>query len=79
MKGQISKQIGYRCRLSFNRSWGTPFKPNVNIKNNFSTFAEINYIAPKLKNWHFTASVASDSGELYGDNVGVQLKVRKRF
>lgn len=79
VKGQISKRIGYRCRFSFNRSWGTPFKPNVNIKNNFSTFAEINYIAPKLKDWHFTASVAGDSGELYGDNVGVQLKVRKRF
>lgn len=47
------------------------------ILENFSTFAEFKYIPNKWKGWSFTASAAFDIGDIYGDNLGLQLKVLK--
>ena len=33
----------------------------------------------KDSSWRFNASIAFDTGEIYGDNLGCQLKVRKIF
>ena len=77
--GDISNEWTYRAKLSFNRTWGTPFKPIPEILENFSTFAEFKYIPNKWKGWSFTASAAFDIGDIYGDNLGLQLKVHKKF
>ncbi len=76
-KGEIAPQVDYRAKFSFNRSWGTPFEPTAQILENFSGFAEVIYKPNKLKGWRFTGSLAFDTGDLYGDNFGFQLKIRK--
>lgn len=77
--GDILNDLSYRAKLSFNRTWGTPFKPIPEILENFSTFAECTYCPEKLKGWNFTISGAFDTGNIYGDNLGMQLKIRKFF
>lgn len=77
--GDISSEWTYRAKLSFNRTWGTPFKPIPEILENFSTFAEFRYVPRQLQGWSFCSSAAFDTGGIYGDNVGFQLKVHKTF
>ena len=77
--GDISAEWTYLAKLSYNKTWGTPFKPIPDILENFSTFASVFYSPRKWKGWQFNASVAFDIGEIYGDNLGCQLKVRKKF
>ena len=76
--GDISSEWTYLAKLSYNKTWGTPFKPIPDILEN-STFASIIYTPRKWKGWKFNASIAFDTGEIYGDNLGCQLKVRKIF
>ena len=75
--GDISNEWTYLAKLSYNKTWGTPFKPIPNILENFSTFASVFYTPHKWKGWRFNASIAFDIGEIYGDNLGCQLKVQK--
>ena len=77
--GDITKEWTYRAKLSFNRTWGTPFKPTPEILENFSTFAEFKYVPNKWQGWSFTGSAAFDIGDIYGDNLGFQLKIHKSF
>lgn len=77
--GNISSNWTYRAKLSFNRTWGTPFKPTIEVLENFSTFAEFKYVPSKWQGWSFTASAAFDMGDIYGDNLGFQFKVHKKF
>ena len=78
-KGDIAKEWSYRAKLSFNRTWGTPFIPSAEILENFSTFVEFKYLPNRWKGWSVVASGAFDIGGIYGDNLGFQLKIRKRF
>lgn len=78
-KGDIARQWSYRAKISFNRSWGTPFYPTLNIYENFSSFFEVKYQPLKLEGWSMKASFAFDTGSLYGDNLGFQLKIRRDF
>lgn len=77
--GDIAPEWTYRAKLSFNRTWGTPFKPTIEVLENFSTFAEFKYVPSKWQGWSFTASAAFDMGDIYGDNLGFQFKVHKKF
>lgn len=77
--GDITPEWTYRAKLSFNRTWGTPFKPTIEVLENFSTFAEFKYVPSKWQGWSFTASAAFDMGDIYGDNLGFQFKVHKKF
>ena len=78
-RGDISREWNYRAKLTFNRTWGTPFKPTVDVLDNFSTFAEVRYFPSRWTGWSLRASAAFDIGNIYGDNLGFQLKVRKDF
>lgn len=77
--GCISRDLSYRAKVSFNKTWGTPFKPTLDILENFSTFAEFKYLPHRLSGWSFAASLAFDTGDIYGDNFGFQMKIRKSF
>lgn len=77
--GNISSDWTYRAKLSLNRTWGTPYKPIPEVLENFSTFAEFKYVPSKWQGWSFTASAAFDMGDIYGDNLGFQFKVHKKF
>lgn len=77
--GDITPEWAYRAKLSLNRTWGTPYKPIPEVLENFSTFAEFKYVPSKWQGWSFTASAAFDMGDIYGDNLGFQFKVHKKF
>ena len=77
--GVISEEWKYIAKLSYNKTFGTPNRPIPQILENFSTFASFYYIPRKWKGWSYNASLALDMGDLYGDNVGFQLKAHKTF
>lgn len=77
--GVISEEWKYIVKLSYNKTFGTPNRPIPQILENFSTFASFYYIPRKWKGWSYNASLALDMGDLYGDNVGFQLKAHKTF
>lgn len=79
IKGDITGQWSYRLLMTFSRSWGTYFKPSIDVAENFSLLAEVHYAPEKLRGWTFAASFGADTGDLYGDNAGLQVRVKKEF
>lgn len=77
--GEISDEWEYMAKLTMNRTWGTHGAPTLDILENFSAYAASQYRPAKLKTWAFHASLGLDTGDIYGDNFGFQLKVRKTF
>lgn len=77
--GEISDEWEYMAKLTMNRTWGTHGAPTLDILENFSAYAVFQYRPAKLKTWAFHASLGLDTGDIYGDNFGFQLKVRKTF
>ena len=77
--GDLAPEWRYVAKLTFSQTWGTPYKPTVDILENFSAYASFCYQPERLKGWRFDASVALDMGQIYGDNFGGELKVRKTF
>ncbi|MCD8030152.1 MAG: capsule assembly Wzi family protein [Bacteroides sp.] len=77
--GDISREWRYTAKLTYNQTWGTHNRPLPAIRENFSTFVGVGYTPEKLKTWDFLVSGALDMGEIYGDNLGMQVKVKKTF
>lgn len=77
--GNIANELSYRAKISYNQTWGTPFRPIAYIKENFSAFGEIIFTPQKMPKWRFALSSAFDTGLIYGDNLGLQLKIKKIF
>lgn len=76
--GKVREGWRYVAKLSFNRTWGTPFRPTPSILENFSIFAAAYYTPTKrLPGWSFKAGLALDMGDIYGNNVGLQLNIHK--
>lgn len=76
--GDIARNWSYKVKMSYNRTWGTPFFPSPYILENFSTFVSV-YHNPPLRNWTLKASLAFDTGDIYGDNLGCLIQIRKVF
>ncbi len=77
--GSLAPRWDYRVKLTTSRTWGTPFNPTLDILNNWSGFFEAGYSPSFFQGVQMTASMAFDSGKIYGDNVGWQFKIRKQF
>lgn len=77
--GEISDEWSYMAKLTHNRTWGTHGAPTLDILENFSAYAAFQYVPAKLKTWAFHASLGLDTGDIYGDNFGFQMRVRKTF
>lgn len=77
--GCITDEFDYRVLMTFSRSWGTVFRPSIDVMENFSLLAEVRYKPTKLQGWSFAASVGADISDIYGDNGGLQLCVKKEF
>ena len=77
IEGQPFRSIGYRVLLTKSNNWGSYDLPFLQIKENLSGLFELSYTPAKLKGWSATASFAFDNGDLYSDNSGAMLTVRK--
>jgi hypothetical protein len=63
--------------FTYSNNWGTYAKPFVDIKKNVSALVEFTFFPTKKKNWSVGASFAFDKGELYGDNFGAMLTLKR--
>lgn len=79
VEGSLSPRWDYRVKLTTNRTWGTPFLPTLDVLSDWSGLFEAHYSPSFIKDCKVTASVAFDKGDIYGDNLGWQLKIRKHF
>ncbi|MDR0961004.1 MAG: capsule assembly Wzi family protein [Mediterranea sp.] len=79
VSGDISCDWSYTAKLSYNKTFGTHYAPLIKPIENFSTFVAVLYAPHRLEGWTFHVSAALDTGEIYGDNVGFQLKIKKTF
>ena len=77
--GGFSREWDYVAKLTYNRTWGSLEKPTLDILENFSAYLSLRYVPAKLKTWRFQASLGLDTGEIYGDNFGFQMKIHKTF
>ena len=77
IEGQPLKSLGYRMLLTKSNNWGSYEHPFTDIKGNLSGLFELTYSPSWVKDWSATASFAFDNGELYNDNTGVMLTIRK--
>ena len=79
-RGDFARHWSYRAKMTFSRTWGTPFRPTLDILDNFSGFVEFEYRpVKKLEGWSLRTSAAFDTGSIYGDNLGFQIKIKKTF
>lgn len=77
IEGEPFEQLQYRLLLTKSNNWGTYFTPFLDIKENLAGLVELTYNPVWLKGWSATASFAFDDGDLYGNNNGAMLSIRK--
>ncbi len=73
--GSPLKNLDYRLKVTYQAGWGTYSYPYTHRKNNFSGMLEATYHF--RHDWLARAAIAFDKGEIMGNNVGLQLTVRK--
>lgn len=78
ISAQISKTVSTRVRTTYSQGWGTYFVPFDNPTDDYMSLIELNYSPLKLKRWNFTIAGALDRGNLYGNNSGLNFKIRYR-
>ncbi len=78
-QGDIASEWSYVAKMTYNRTWGTYTSPTLDVLENFSAYASFSYMPRWGEGWLYQASVGLDMGEIYGDNVGFQLKIHKSF
>lgn len=77
IEGQPHEEWAYRVIGSYTRHWGTFSDPLVDIEGIASTMLEIAYKPTILQGWQFIGTIASDNGNLIGNNVGGMISIRK--
>ena len=77
IEGKPTQTVGYRLLLTKSNNWGTYKHPFTDIKENVSGLVELSYTPAKFKGWSATASFAFDKGDLYSNNTGGMLTIRK--
>ena len=79
LHGSIAPRWGYRLKCTVSRTWGTPLAPILEPLDNVSGFLEAQYEPAFWEGLRIVSSLSFDSGDIYGDSFGWQLKVRKNF
>jgi hypothetical protein len=77
IKGNISQNLSYRLISSYIEDYGSHGKPHLKKKQGFSNLLECNYVYPKWKGWTFTVQLAADAGNMYANNLGYLLQIKK--
>lgn len=75
--GNPFEQLGYRALLTKSHNWGTYNSPYTALKGNLSALFELSYEPRWAEGFAASLSFAFDNGELYGNNRGVMLGIKK--
>lgn len=76
-EGNPLSSLSYRLLLTKSNNWGSYRVPFTDIKENLSGLIELTYTPSWATGWEAAASFAFDNGELYGNNNGAMLSIRK--
>ena len=77
IEGGLLPWLDYRILLTHSNNWGTYGKPFKDIKNNTSGLVEFTFTPNIPGNWSITTSFAFDKGNLYGNNYGGLLTIKR--
>ena len=78
LSGTPLEGLHYRLLATWQHGFGTYKHPFTDPQNNVSLLAEASYVFPahsKLSGWSLRGAVATDHGELLGNNSGIQLTI----
>jgi hypothetical protein len=75
--GVINNSINTEIKVSNSKNVGTYIAPLLKVKNQFSGLISLNYAPSFLEKSVIKLSIAIDSGELYKDNFGFYLGLKK--
>lgn len=76
--GYLSEKLEYRSLVSYSRNYGMHHLPFEPPRDQYSILLELNYPLP----WYdikANITMAADIGDMYGDNYGVMLSLRRQF
>jgi len=78
VEGTLLTWLDYRMLLTHSNNWGTYGKPFKDIKNCTSGLVELTF-KPQIPGglWYITTSFAFDKGDLYGNNFGGMLSIKR--
>lgn len=76
--GYIAREWRYKLLASYRTSWGSLNLPLADTEHDFSGLIECHYTPAKLPGWDFSLALTGDLGELYGNNWGVSIGIKKR-
>ncbi len=77
IEGSLLSWLDYRILLTHSNNWGTYSKPFKDIKKDTSGLFELTFKPNIPGNWTISTSFAFDKGELYGNNYGGLLTIRR--
>ena len=82
LAGDPMENLHYRVLCTIQKGLGTYDAPFLDPQNNVSMLAEAAYRFPAatpLEGWSVKGALGFDSGELLGDNFGVQVTIARNF
>lgn len=77
ISGEPLSELSYRILFTKSHNWGTYVTPYTSIKGNISTLFELTYAPRWAKGFKLNTAFAIDDGELYGNNRGFMLGIKK--
>lgn len=77
IEGEPLNWLGYRVLVTRSNNWGTYEYPFKYIKQDTSGLFELTFRPKVMKNWSITASFAFDNGDLYGNNYGGMISIKR--
>mgnify|MGYP003294989674 CR=1 FL=1 len=78
VEGDLLTWLDYRLLITHSNNWGTYKSPFKDIKNNTSGLVELTF-KPMIPGgqWSITTSFAFDNGDLYGNNYGGMITIKR--
>jgi hypothetical protein len=77
-EGRFSENIKYKTFLTYSLNYGTNNNPFEPLRNQISFYTSLQYFISKYK-ISIIAALAIDRGEMYGNNSGINLGIKKVF
>jgi hypothetical protein len=76
-EGYLGANIHFLSKLSYSANYGTYIYPYSIVAKQFSGLFQLRGQIPALNGFEWTAAVANDNGQLYTQNLGFRLGIRK--
>ena len=79
LAGRPTATIAYRLLVTGVRSWGSYMDPLPDPQTTFSTMAEVTWRPQQFRGWSALAALALDRSPRLGNNLGLQIGIKKTF